>query len=403
MKHLTIAGAILGGLITTPVPALAQNWTVTSAPNTNWSCVACSADGSKLVATVDGGLIYTSTNSGATWLAASAPATNWSGVATSADGAGLLAASQSALYVSSDSGANWAVAFTGGDWKTALSSADGTVLTAWGSGVVCFSTNSGVAWTQEAWALPTGVRYTALACSAGGKTLAMAQQDAMIGPGSAGVLFFADTGTNLMFEYGTPNSLARGQFTAIALSADGAKLSALCSNPSAPGCPGQFWHSPDSGLTWMSNCISASTLIALACSADGTRLAAAGTGDAIYTSTNSGVTWSPATVPTGNWCAVASSADGTKLAAVANGGGICTWQTTPAPALTIAPVGNGLVISWVIPSTDFVLQQNSGFDPSNWTDVVPPPALNLTNLQNQVTIAMPSGTTFYRLKGLVRH
>ncbi|MGO8676363.1 MAG: hypothetical protein ACLQVX_10895 [Limisphaerales bacterium] len=53
-------------LIATTTGALAQNWTLTSAPLTNWSCVASSADGTKLVAAVNGGLIYASTNSGAT-------------------------------------------------------------------------------------------------------------------------------------------------------------------------------------------------------------------------------------------------------------------------------------------------------------------------------------------------
>ena len=50
-----------------------------------------SADGSQLVAAVNGGLIYTSTDSGANWTAADAPASNWRAVATSANGAELVA------------------------------------------------------------------------------------------------------------------------------------------------------------------------------------------------------------------------------------------------------------------------------------------------------------------------
>ena len=37
----------------------AQTWTQTSAPVTNWTCVASSADGCRLVAVVNGGGIYT--------------------------------------------------------------------------------------------------------------------------------------------------------------------------------------------------------------------------------------------------------------------------------------------------------------------------------------------------------
>src|SRR5258705_11903223 len=78
-------------LIGSTTPLNAQNWVLTSAPNTNWSAVACSADGSKLVATVNPGLIYTSPNFGGTWFPTPAPATNWSSVASSADGSKLVA------------------------------------------------------------------------------------------------------------------------------------------------------------------------------------------------------------------------------------------------------------------------------------------------------------------------
>jgi len=43
-----------------------------------------------------------------------------------------------------------------------------------------------------------------------------------------------------------------------------------------------------------------------------------------------------------------------------------------------------------------VLQQSS--DLTSWADVTNPPALNLTNLQNQVTLPPSNRTGFYRLK-----
>jgi hypothetical protein len=60
------------------------------APN-RWASVCCSADGTRLAAAAAGGLVYTSTNSGATWVPANAPSTNWSSIATSADGCKLVA------------------------------------------------------------------------------------------------------------------------------------------------------------------------------------------------------------------------------------------------------------------------------------------------------------------------
>src|SRR2546427_696674 len=69
-----------------------QTWTLTAAPATNWSALACCADGSRLAAAVFHGPIYISTNSGMNWAVSSAPVTNWSAVASSADGSRLVAA-----------------------------------------------------------------------------------------------------------------------------------------------------------------------------------------------------------------------------------------------------------------------------------------------------------------------
>jgi hypothetical protein len=59
---------------------------------------------------------------------------------------------------------------------------------------------------------------------------------------------------------------------------------------------------------------------------------------------------------------------------------------------------NSSAISWIVPSTDFVLQQNPGLTTSNWMDVTNPPALNFTNLQNEVTLLPIGDSGFYRLK-----
>src|SRR5438874_1898424 len=72
--------------------ARAQSWAQTSAPVTNWSAIACSADGRKVVAAVYGGPIYSSTDSGATWASTTAPVTNWQALVSSAEGRRLVAA-----------------------------------------------------------------------------------------------------------------------------------------------------------------------------------------------------------------------------------------------------------------------------------------------------------------------
>src|SRR6185295_2716107 len=65
------------------------DWTVHES-NQAWFSVASSADGSKLVATVGGGQIYTSTDSGVTWIARES-LRQWYSVASSADGSKLVA------------------------------------------------------------------------------------------------------------------------------------------------------------------------------------------------------------------------------------------------------------------------------------------------------------------------
>src|ERR1017187_6167839 len=100
--------------------AFAQTWTQTSAPETNWTAVASSADGTKLVATAGNSGIWVSTNSGATWTQTSAPQSGWFRVASSADGARLAAVGKplpivgppplsytGSFFASTNSGAAW--------------------------------------------------------------------------------------------------------------------------------------------------------------------------------------------------------------------------------------------------------------------------------------------------------
>jgi hypothetical protein len=124
----------------------------------------------------------------------------------------------------------------------------------------------------------------------------------------------------------------------------------------------------------------------------------------IYTSTNSGTTWISNNVPSESWHSVASSADGNQLVVAGmadqsfNPGHVYISQTTSSPCLNLTPSSSNLAVAWIIPSTNFVLQQNSDLTTTNWTDVTNPPVLNLTNLQNEVTFPLTGSNAFYRLK-----
>src|SRR6516162_9704204 len=114
-RPLLLAG-ILAGFITFASTAMAQYWTLTSAPGTNWGPIACSADGSKIVAGIGAnrpyplatGPIYISSDRGNTWTPTSSPLKAWVSLASSADGNTLLGGPQSGVpQFSTDGGATW--------------------------------------------------------------------------------------------------------------------------------------------------------------------------------------------------------------------------------------------------------------------------------------------------------
>jgi hypothetical protein len=192
-------------------------------------------------------------------------------------------------------------------------------------------------------------------------------------------------------------------WNSIASSADGTKLAAVGQRYSSGA---YVCVSTNAGSTWNSiHTITFGGILAtIASSADGIKLATAVYGDFLYVSTNSGVTWSKTTTLITNWNTIVSSADGSKLAVTVYGdrpaahatGGIWTSQTTPAPQMNITPTYGNFTLSWLVPSTNFVMQQSS--DMGSWTDVTNTPVLNLTNLQNEVVLSPPGGSGFYRLK-----
>jgi hypothetical protein len=396
--------------------AFAQTWTQTSAPVTNWTAVASSADGTKLVAVANASGIWVSTNSGATWTQTSAPQSGWFRVASSADGARLAAVGEpspivgppplsytGSFYASTNSGATWMsnnlprVSKIGTTSYSLASSADGRMLAALISsslgGALFTSTNSGAAWITNN--LPNGT-WNSVASSADGTRLVI---------GGFRILISTNSGNSWMLTNPVAASF-------VSSSADSAKCAAIS---------GQLiFISTNSGTTWAQSSASPTNWIALASSADGSRLVAVAgrshslqnpvvTGP-IYTSTNGGATWTSNNVPVHNWTCVASSADGCKLVAAdagnlstnipgaTVGGGIWTAQTPPGPSLNIAPTNGNLALSWTMPSTNFVLQQNPDLTTTNWADVTNPPVLNLTNLQDEVTLPMPASSGFYRLK-----
>jgi hypothetical protein len=370
----------------------AQTWTKTSAPTNYWQSVASSADG-KILAAVAGyqisvgnysGGVFISTNSGSNWFQANLPSTNfYSGIASSADGSRLATTFlNGGVCYSTDFGSNWTFNRTyfplqfGGLAHMITSSADGTKL-AVSCSMIYTSTNGGATWNSNNIA---GPRYASIASSADGNKLAVASlsDSAIYLSTNAGVTW-------------TTNNVPGGAFQDIASSADGSHLIAVGSLQ----IPGAIYTSSDSGMTWISNNAPKTWWGTVAASADGIILAAASSLASFSLSTN-GV-WATNVAP-GYIVSLASSADGGQLVAAVGAspqGGIYILQTTRSPLLSLTATSNDLILSWLVPSTNFALQQCS--DLASWTDLSNTPSLNLTNLNFQVMLTPSNSSGFYRL------
>jgi hypothetical protein len=279
----------------------AAAWVQTSASNEFWSCIASSADGRKLAATVgsytqqpsDGG-IFTSTNSGATWSLTGAPTKLWTSIVSSADGSRLAAGSWGGgIYTSADFGVHWSL-MTNVDCVCMASSADGGKLAAGcGSGIYT-STNFGVNWVLTT---ATNLEWKSIASSADGSKLAA------VAMGGGGIYASANSGANWSWTKAPSTN-----WYAIASSADGSKLAAAVMS-------GGIYTSADSGGNWSLTRAPITAWTSIASSADGSKLAAGSWSGGIYTSTDFGVNWSLTSAPNEYWGIIASSADGSKLAA----------------------------------------------------------------------------------------
>ena len=381
--------------------AQGQTWTQSTSPSTNWSGIASSADGTKIVAvswpgsSTPKGQIYISTNSGTAWAQASGALSPqfWSSVASSADGTKLVATTYNTgqIYISTNSGASWQLTSAPNKiWGCVASSTDGSILAAGvdsSGGGIYISTNSGATWGLSS--APTN-DCLAVAMSASGAF----QIAAFI------YTHTVYTSTNFGQTW-VSNSLPALGWRCAAMSADGNKILVASSF-----IGGAVYISTNTGAAWQKAGLPENDYTSIACSADGVRQvvvvkSAPKVGD-IYTSTNSGSSWVSNSVPFSGWYAVCSSADGGRLFA----GSI---QSTPTPTLpiynfqaTLPPVlqstrsSSNIVLSWLIPSTNYVLQQSSNL--ANWSVVTNVPTLNLTNLQNQVTLLRSAAISFYRLK-----
>lgn len=282
--------SIASGLVVDPGIA----W-VARESSRNWTSVASSSDGTKLVASVYDGQLYTSSDSGVTWIPR---ATNraWKSVATSADGAKLVAVvAGGQIHTSADFGITWTPRESARNWSCVASSADGNKLVAAVQGGKIYrSVDSGISWSM-AWFVDA--QWNAIASSADGARL-------LASSGSSGYLYCSlDSAGSWSILKGGDLGNDSHSWTSVTMSSSGDTM--IASSESAGG--GGIWVSTNAGSYWVERYRPVS-VYSVACSANGSTIIVPG-----LVSKDSGQYWAPRDMPGSR---VAVSADGSKIVSV---------------------------------------------------------------------------------------
>jgi hypothetical protein len=249
-------------------------WNATSAPSNQWTALTISADASTLAA-ADNTYLYVSSDLGTNWVINAVPGTgNWRGLACSADGTKLIAAAEGydlyypfgEIVLSTDFGQTWRQMGPDEPWAGVTCSADGTHIVAWWGFFfyegLFTSSDGGTTWLRT-----TNQVVTSVAGSVDASQL--------VATGPFGVMTSRDFGSTWS-PISAPVTNTTSAAASIASSADGSTLIAASGS-------GSIYTSFDSGVTWLSNNLPVCDWSAVACSADGARLVAATKGGGIYT------------------------------------------------------------------------------------------------------------------------
>ncbi len=278
----------------------AATWTeLTSSGSRGWRSISVSDDGSVVGAAVDGGYLYTSSDSGENWLERTgAGLRNWKAIALSEDGSVMSAVAYSFSYVhtSADYGSTWTSRLSSDfrNWYGTSLSADGTKMAAAAfSGYIYTTENSGTTWSTKSNSSGSRNWYAVTSSDSGSKLAAVV---------NGGYLY---TSSDSAVTWVEKTSLGSKAWYMISSSGDGSKIAAVVDN-------GYIYTSSDSGENWTEHTTFGNkSWRSISVSDDGSSIAAVVNGGYIYTSSDFGDTWVTQTdLGTKQWSAVALTANG---------------------------------------------------------------------------------------------
>lgn len=317
------------GIIATSAPAApvhVKSWRVvanSSIPGTgsttsrSWYSVDMSNDGQTIIAGVYGTYMYRSIDGGNTFSEINSYGTGltWN-VACSADGTKMVASTVNAsgstylgpLYISTNSGATWSTISSAGSkyWNGVSISDNGSVIL----GVVYkgypfISTDSGATWVQRG---NYGYYH-------GGDCSSDCSKMLVIPSGS-----YVTVSTNTGLNWSQKTALSTKTWYIKSVSSDGSKMvTGSTSHPSYPVTV--LYISTDYGANWTSRApVAGGEWIAGAYSKDGSLVVVASYNGYLYSSTDDGVTWTEQTsAGARKWRSLAVNNDGKIVAVVENG------------------------------------------------------------------------------------
>ena len=102
------------------------------------------------------------------------------------------------------------------------------------------------------------------------------------------------------------------------------------------------------------------------------------------------------TTPPSQYFGIVTLQGGTNIFATTNLASPIFEVALPPAALNITLSGTNVLLSWLTPPGDVVLQQNFDLTTTNWNTVTNTPAV--TNGQNQLFLPSGSGNQFYRIE-----